>query len=329
MPKWVRYGWIGIYLGKGKPKKNLRLCSGNVTLLRLQRYVSKSLSPNFTNFAFSKLCDDSFEEHVLPYPEEFTGLHLHGLNRNEGDFRTLCTAEVDGFAEEWGLIKTSSISLPTIPAVREFTDEVSKTGIWNGQAIEGFVVRTKVAPYPTSSKNPPSDASPYPPGHDFFFKVKFDEPYMTYRDWREITKTILSKRGKGLGEVSIPRSKLRRPESHLYRRWVEREIDSNPTLFEKYSAGKGIIAVRDKFLVWLETDEGKSHLQKETDGHGERLKTAATEGDGGRWKKVVIVPVAGMFFSFCSPGQVLIIGICSTRFRQNSHRESTCSFVRV
>ncbi|KAG9120006.1 hypothetical protein FRC07_004682, partial [Ceratobasidium sp. 392] len=52
--------------------------------------------------AVAELCDDSFEEHVLPYSKEMTGLHLHGLNERRGDFYTLPNNEVESFAREWG-----------------------------------------------------------------------------------------------------------------------------------------------------------------------------------------------------------------------------------
>ena len=62
-------------------------------------------------------------------------------------------------------------------------------GIWNREAIEGFVVRTHLVDYPSR------DAIPYKPGSTIFFKVQFDELYMMYRDWREITKKLLSTKG--------------------------------------------------------------------------------------------------------------------------------------
>ena len=82
--------------------------------------------------------------------------------------------------------------LKTIPEVKAFTEEIGRKGSWNGEPLEGFVVRTHVTEPPTKGDKPPS-ASPYPPGSSFFFKVKFDEPYMMYRDWREVTKILLSK----------------------------------------------------------------------------------------------------------------------------------------
>lgn len=42
-------------------------------------------------------------------------------------------------------------------------------------------------------------ATPYAPGSTFFFELKFSEPYMVYRDWREMAKKLLSAKEKGKG----------------------------------------------------------------------------------------------------------------------------------
>ncbi|KAF7297826.1 tRNA ligase [Mycena kentingensis (nom. inval.)] len=201
--------------------------------------------------AVAELCDDAFEEHVLAYPPELTGLHLHGINHNTREFKTLPHSEVDAFAAEWGFIKTASIDLPDVAAVRKFADDCSKTGSWNGIPIEGFVVRTQVAPPP-----PNADARsipPYPPGSAFFFKIKYDEPYMMYRDWREITKSLLSMRrdGKddGMNIDKLPKNKLRRAETQAYARWAIKEIRRDPKAFEQYTQNKGIVAIRERFLA--------------------------------------------------------------------------------
>ncbi|KAJ7641222.1 RNA ligase [Roridomyces roridus] len=200
--------------------------------------------------AVAELCDDSFEEHVLAYPPELTGLHLHGLNKRTKGFMTASHAEVDAFAEEWGFIKTVSIELPTVAAVRAFTADCAKTGSWNGVPVEGFVVRSHVAPFPP--KYDARSAPPYPAGSSFFFKVKFGEPYMMYRDWREVTKMLLTMRNSGKGEMSVkklPQSKMKRAETAAYAQWVVDEIQRDPAAFAQYTENKGIIAVRERFLA--------------------------------------------------------------------------------
>lgn len=189
--------------------------------------------------AVAELCDDSFEEHVLPYSAEKTGLHLHGINESTKLFKTMPPSIVDAFAEEWGFIVTASTVLNTIPEVKAFTEEVSKTGQWQGEALEGFVVRTTVSEPPTGGKskdNTGPGASPYAAGSSFFFKVKFDEPYMMYRDWREVTKVLLSTKGP-LSEAKIPKSKMKRAETNAYVAWVKGEIVQDRRQFDKYTQG--------------------------------------------------------------------------------------------
>lgn len=233
--------------------------------------------------AVAELCDDSFEEHVLPISREMTGLHLHGLNANTGDFNTQAQPVVDAFAEEWRFIKTASIVLNSVKEVHEFTEEVGKTGKWNGEAVEGFVVRTTIGSRPTDAQN---DTPPYAPGTSFFFKVKFDEPYMMYRDWRELTKALLSAKQRGnIKDAKISKGRLRRKETVIYKQWVENEILQNPKAFDSYSKNRGIIAVRDQFIRWLESPEGGR--AKESVQVPDPTKTS-TKLD----EKVVLVPIA-------------------------------------
>ncbi|KAF8837968.1 hypothetical protein BDN67DRAFT_972227 [Paxillus ammoniavirescens] len=230
--------------------------------------------------AIAELCDDSFEEHVLAYPPEKSGLHLHGINENCKEFHTLPTEIVDAFADEWGFLKTETLTLDTIPKVKAFTDEIAKTGKWKGEALEGFVVRTHIIdPEPGSTsldKHPP-----YPTGSSFFFKVKFDEPYMMYRDWREVTKSLLSTKGS-LNDAKLPKSKMKRKETQVYLKWVKNEIHTNRSAFTEYAHGKGIIETRERFLAWLNTEQGN----KDLDNISESPENAKEFG------KTIIVPIA-------------------------------------
>ena len=234
--------------------------------------------------AVAELCDDSFEEHVLAIADNMAGLHLHGLNINVGDFNTQPQPVVDAFAEEWGFIKTASIVLDTEREVREFAQEAGKTGKWNGEAVEGFVVRTTIGPRPTDDQK---DTPPYAPGSSFFFKIKFDEPYMMYRDWRELTKALLTAHSKGnIADARISKAKLKRKETIVYKQWVEKEIKRNPKAFTTYSKGRGIIAVRDRFLEWLTTPEGQKA------GLDMTQEISTTAGPSHKGVKVVLVPIA-------------------------------------
>ncbi|KIY53490.1 hypothetical protein FISHEDRAFT_63330 [Fistulina hepatica ATCC 64428] len=237
--------------------------------------------------AVAELCDDSFEEHVLAYPPELTGLHLHGLNIATKNFVTLPQSDVDLFAEEWGFIKTAYITLDSIPAVREFTQEVGEAGQWRGRPVEGFVVRTHVSEPPTESRGrgvKPS-SSPYAPGSSFFFKVKFDEPYMMYRDWREVTKALLSPKAE-LSLKSAPRSKMKRPETQLYVKWLIAELRRDRTPFKDYLKNRGIIANRERFLAWMASHEGREAQTTLDDSDRPATSPKPT------FKKTIIAPVA-------------------------------------
>ncbi|KAF8754605.1 RNA ligase [Rhizoctonia solani] len=217
--------------------------------------------------AVAELCDDSFEEHVLPYPKDKTGLHLHGLNERRVEFSTLGNDEVVAFAEEWGFIATPAITFDTIEEVKKFTDSIAKTGTWHGEAVEGFVVRTAVSDRPPAlvqayrgtrgeritDKKEQSTPPPYSPGSTFFFKIKFEEPYLMYREWRELTKKMLAAENKGqLRAAQLPSHMLRRPETRAYHHWVEDQIRHNPKSLAGFNEGHGIIAARERFLECLE-----------------------------------------------------------------------------
>ncbi|TCD71017.1 hypothetical protein EIP91_000515 [Steccherinum ochraceum] len=239
--------------------------------------------------AVAELCDDSFEEHVLPYSKDKTGLHLHGINSCTKEFHTQLQPVVDAFAREWGFIPTKSTVLPSIAEVKSFTEEIGKSGEWNGEALEGFVVRTHVSAQPPTKGSASADQSPYAPGSSFFFKVKFDEPYMMYRDWREVTKILLS---KGAVMANVPKSKLRRKETKVYAEWVIREIQRDKDQFNEYQKGKGIIATRERFQKWLETEEGKKRMEG-ADANAGLQQTGGDEApESKKFGKTIIVPVA-------------------------------------
>jgi tRNA ligase len=168
----------------------------------------------------------------------------------------------------------------SIAEVESFTDKIAETGKWNGEAVEGFVVRTHVMEPVDQS----SGASPYPAGSTLFFKVKFDEPYMMYRDWREITKMLLSSKGP-LNQSRVSATRMKRPETRLYVKWVIKEIQTDRKPFEEYTKGKGIISTREKFLDWLASDEGKGRMENTKTDTGHDLDETA-------FGKTIIVPVA-------------------------------------
>ncbi|WFD01194.1 RNA ligase (ATP) [Malassezia yamatoensis] len=137
--------------------------------------------------AVFELCDDQFEEHVLAYTPERSGLHLHGLNENQRDFSTQPMDQVSKFADQYGFLPVRFHVFDTLSEVDAFAQEVGQTGSLNGEPIEGFVVRTRMPDNLHQDKLCP----PYAPGQTWFYKVKFDEPYLMYRDWRELTRAMI------------------------------------------------------------------------------------------------------------------------------------------
>ena len=220
-------------------------------------------------------------------------MHLHGINVCTEVFETMPTEVVDAYAEKWGFIKTQTKVIDTIQEVKDFTAACASTGEWNGEPIEGFVVRTSV-------KKGRKNGSPYGDGSSFFFKVKFDEPYMMYRDWREVTKSLLSPKG-AMNPRNLPKSKMKRPETIVYVYWVIEEFKTNPDSFKDYTKGKGIIATREKFLAWLKSDNGERGLAAVAK---EDEVVASTSSEVREFGKTIIVPVAipgcGKDFVLCT-----------------------------
>ncbi|UZJ56990.1 hypothetical protein CBS101457_006310 [Exobasidium rhododendri] len=281
--------WLGIHLRSvGKTKQDLaqQLWHQNET-------------------AVAELCDDTFEEHVLAYPVERTGLHLHGLNANTAQFQTRSMKEVEAFAGEWGFLSTRSVQVDSMEEVVKFTSSVAETGRWQGTALEGFVVRTRMPtnqdPEFTQGKTvvPP----PYMDGQTWFYKVKFDEPYLMYRDWRELTKKMMTEReaydtSRQAGDARIKRPepielKKKRAETRLFVLWCHEKMYGSddgrcrpcPELFAELQQNKGIIRLRDLFLEYLASPAGKEKMTSLS-------ATSIMSKSNGPYTKTLLVPIA-------------------------------------
>lgn len=178
--------------------------------------------------AVAELCDDEFEEHVLQYSPETAGLYLHGINLNLPDFATYPHHLVDKFADEWGMKRTTYLIKDDINDVKKFLDKVAETGNYDGRDTEGFVIRCQ------SKAN--TDV-----WHDWFFKYKFEEPYLMYRQWRECTKAIIGGRQ--------PKYKKHKKITEEYIDFARRQLHGHPELAKAYNANHGIIKMRDDFLA--------------------------------------------------------------------------------
>ncbi|ODQ64588.1 tRNA ligase [Nadsonia fulvescens var. elongata DSM 6958] len=185
--------------------------------------------------AVGELCDDSFEEHILPYTGEKSGIYLHGLNLNTAKFSTYSCKNVEAFASKFGFLPTKYVIKDNITELKKFLDYCAETGSWAGDDIEGFVVRCKVKENPNDSFS-----------SDYFFKYKFDEPYLMYRQWREITKYWLS--GKPINDILI---KKHVDISKRYLQWASLKLTVDPERAERYRNNQGIIELRDEFLSYI------------------------------------------------------------------------------
>jgi len=201
----------------------------------------------------------------LPYTGDDSGLRLHGVNYNTKDLRTWPSKQVIEFAKEWGFLEVKYYVKQSAEEAKQFTDEVRRDGVLDNMPIEGFVVRTKL-------KNGEKD---------FFFKVKYDDPYLMYREWREITKKLLNPK------------KAKRPKptfelSRDYIVWVENKIKTEPELFKEYMKNKGIFKVRDLFLE-------SRNLQSSP-----QISDKATERGERRFDKTLIMPVGTVGCGKCT-----------------------------
>lgn len=178
--------------------------------------------------AVAELCDDEFEEHILAYGKDVAGLYLHGININLPEFMTYPGPQVQAFAEEWGFWKTDFLVIDEVQAMKKFLEEVAETGNYNGRDVEGFVIRCKAR---TTGSGPYSD---------WFFKYKFEEPYLMYRQWRECTKAIIA--GKP------PRFKKHVAITEEYLLFARRKLAENSKMAKEYQQNHGIIQLRDDFL---------------------------------------------------------------------------------
>lgn len=318
---------------------------------------------NRNETAVAELCDDQFEEHVLAYPAERTGLHLHGLNKNSAEFMTRPMQEVEKFAQEWGFLPTRYLTIDNLADVEKFCQSVGESGSWQGIPIEGFVVRTHKPMTVSLSKDGKNPVSPpYKPGQAWFYKVKFDEPYLMYRDWRELTRRMLSdkqkfdkakaERGLGLGSYTTeatmqidpslsadlsknatkkeqkkaeqvrraeeaaagltpplpPQTRSTRPETRLFVEWCYEKLYGSKDgiqkpeldLFESFSQNKGIINLREKFIEYMKSPEGKARLaetnRKSKNSNASRIQSDAMHANGEQsdkaFDKTLIVPIA-------------------------------------
>lgn len=178
--------------------------------------------------AVAELCDDDFEEHILQYGKDKAGLYLHGINVNTPELMTYPGSQVQAFADEWGFRKTDFLVIDDIHETKKFLEGVAETGSYNGRDVEGFVIRCKTSKHRSDLYS------------DWFFKYKFEEPYLMYRQWRECTKAIIAGRA--------PRYKKHIKITEEYLLYTRKRLAENSKLAREYQNNHGIIKLRDDFL---------------------------------------------------------------------------------
>ncbi|KAJ9132029.1 tRNA ligase [Coniochaeta hoffmannii] len=214
--------------------------------------------------AVAELCDDTFEEHILAYGPEDAGLYLHGMNLNVPEFATYPSPLVQQFADDWGFKKVGLITYDNVDDVKNFLEEVAETGAHSGRDVEGFVIRCKMTHDPNKE-----------PFQDWFFKYKFEEPYLMYRQWRECTKAMIAGRQ--------PRYKKHAKITEQYLEFARKRLATQPGLAKEYNKNHGIIALRNEFLAFKNMN-GADAANFE-DMYGDHGKTEVSQD-------LVLVPIA-------------------------------------
>ena len=215
--------------------------------------------------AVAELCDDSFEEHVLAYDEKSSGLYLHGMNLNLPEFATYSGELVHQFADEWNFKKADFLIKEDMGTVQKFLHECAETGSYAGRDTEGFVIRCK--------RREHGDNGSF---QDWFYKFKFEEPYLMYRQWREATKAVIA--GKA------PKYKKHQKITEEYLLFARRQLAKDPKLGKAYMNNHGIIAMRDNFLQERGL-KGSDIIRQEINENGSSKDIA---------HNLVLVPVASI-----------------------------------
>ncbi|CCK73538.1 tRNA ligase NDAI_0G05550 [Naumovozyma dairenensis CBS 421] len=176
--------------------------------------------------AVAEYCDDSFEEHILEYKNDKAGLYLHGLNLNQPTFKTLDMDRVSEFSRKYGFKEIECFIKNDVTSLRKFLEDCATRGSFNGEELEGFVIRSKLGIT----------------GETFFFKFKFEEPYLMYRQWREVTKDYITSKSR------IFKFRKHKFITNKYLDFVIPLLAKDSKLCEEYLKGFHIIELRNLFL---------------------------------------------------------------------------------
>ena len=176
---------------------------------------------------------------------------------NLPDFATYPSELVHEFADEWGFKKAQYLIKDDINQMKTFLSDCAETGSYAGRDTEGFVIRCQ--------RRDSGQGGNY---HNWFFKYKFEEPYLMYRQWREATKAVMS--GKP------PRFKKHKAITEQYLQYARRQI-----------AKDGIIAMRDGFLNEIGRKGSDITRQEEQEASEDGSSDVVT-------KDLILLPVASI-----------------------------------
>ena len=218
--------------------------------------------------AVAELCDDSFEEHVLAYEPKDAGLYVHGINLNLPDFATYPGNLVHAFADQWGFKKAQYLIKDDIDSMKTFLSDCAETGSYDGRDTEGFVIRCR--------RRDSGEGDNY---QDWFFKYKFEEPYLMYRQWREATKAVIS--GKP------PKFRKHKQITEQYLQYARRQLVKDSSIGKAYNQNHGIIAMRNGFLNEIGLKGSDITRQEEQEASGDSSTNVVT-------RDLILLPVASI-----------------------------------
>ncbi|KAI9319068.1 RNA ligase-domain-containing protein [Dichotomocladium elegans] len=94
----------------------------------------------------AELCDDQFEEHIIPYAPKESGLYLHGINYNVSVLHTVTPETVQQVARHFGFLATEFTKLDTIEEIQALANQIAKDGKYLGRMTEGIVGEVQLKP---------------------------------------------------------------------------------------------------------------------------------------------------------------------------------------
>lgn len=136
----------------------------------------------------------------------------------------MASDDVREIGREWGFRVAPFTILPDVQAVKEVEESLRHEDAFENRQVEGVVIRCR-----TKSELP------------FFFKIKNDT-YNEWREWREITKAILSNKNY----------RCRFERSIYYAQWVKERLKDHAEWFSEYKHSKNITFIRDEFEKYWE-----------------------------------------------------------------------------